>query len=572
MARVFKGIRASRGVCMGPVHVFYKKQTQVTKRAIEKTEIAGEQARIRRLFADYIAELEGTLDSGSLRQSIIDIQVELLKDPYFSGMVTQHIAAEEVNAEWALKEVVDSMMNQILSLEDVYFRERAMDYRDLGENLLSRLTGQVKSDLSDLDQDYIIVAEELAPSDTSTMDTQHILGFANDLGGKTSHTSIIAQTLGLPALVGMKEISQQVREGQLAIIDAYKGIMILDPLPTTILQYQEILDREARDRIRLEAIKQERAVTQDQHAIEVAANIGSLQDLDLALESGADGIGLFRTEFLYMQGDRFPTEGEQFKIYKEAAERLKGAPLLIRTSDIGGDKDLPYFSFPREDNPFLGWRAIRLSLSMPSLFNDQLRAILRASAYGNVKILLPMVISPEEILEVRQRIEELKEVLDEEGIPFNRKIPIGIMIETPASVLLADQLALYVDFFSIGTNDLTQYVLAVDRGNENISSLYDTYHPAVLRAIDQTIRAAHKEKIPCGMCGAFAGDPEAAYLLMGMGLDELSTPPAMVPRIKDTILKSNYQEARAFAKAVLKCGRAEEVRALMEERRQAGLD
>ncbi|MDU2353112.1 MAG: phosphoenolpyruvate--protein phosphotransferase, partial [Anaerococcus sp.] len=462
-------------------------------------------------------------------------------------------------SELALNESINEMVEIMSQLDDEYLKERASDYKDIGYQLMYKLKGIKPKDLSLIDEESIIISKELTPSDTSNMNKENVVGFATDLGGKTSHTSIIAQTLDIPALVGMNDISKKVENGQKAIIDGNEGFIILDPSEELLKEYEKKLEEQEKKRNRLSQVKDKKAETTDGKHIEVSANIGNIEDLKIAIENGCDGVGLFRTELLYMENDHFPTEDEQFEVYKEATELLGQKPLIIRTLDIGGDKGLDYFDFPKEDNPFLGYRAIRLCLDREDIFITQLKALIRASAYGNILIMIPMVINISEFKRSLELIDDIKKEFEEKGIDYNKDLQVGIMVETPASVFMADQFIKYVDFFSIGTNDLSQYTLAVDRGNENINNLYNNFNPAVLRAIKHVIDESHKAGKWTGMCGQFASDTEATKLLLGLGLDEFSASSSKVAEVKDTILKSSLKEEEEFSNSLLELETVEEI-------------
>ena len=461
--------------------------------------------------------------------------------------IADKITNSRIRSDYALEETISEMVSMMEALDDEYLKERALDYKDIGQRIMYKLKGVKSQTLENLDDKYIIVSDELTPSDTSTLDKENALAFAMDLGGKTSHVSIIAQTLGIPALVGMGNVTKELKEGEVIILDAENGCIIQNPDEDTLEEFKEKIKEIEIKKEELELIKNQEAKTKDGREIDAYCNIGNYQDVIKGLEDGAEGVGLFRTEFLYMDNTHFPTEKEQFDVYKSVAEALDGKEVIIRTLDIGGDKSLPYFEFPEEQNPFLGWRALRISFDKEDMFKTQLRAIIRASAFGNVKILLPMIISVEEIKKVNDIIEDLKNELRGREIAFDENLEVGIMIETPASVFIAEELIEYCDFFSIGTNDLTQYILAVDRGNELVQDYYNTFHPAVLRAIKHVIEASHKAGKITGMCGGFAGDSDATYLLLGLGLDEYSCPSSKVAKIKDIIINSNYEEAKIFA-------------------------
>lgn len=565
MTKSKKGIGSSDGIAVGKIYLLEKEEVEVTSEKITEEAKEKELKRVSEAFESYTRDLENSNVDSEIQKEVITAHLSMLEDPFLTESVENKITGENQNAEYALKTSVDEMAAMMESLDDPYLKERAADYKDIGEGLLYKLAGKEKADLSNLPKNTILVAKELTPSDTSNMDKDSVIGFAMDLGGKTAHVSIIAQTLGIPALVGMKDISKNVQTGQDAIIDAFEDKMILDPDESEKNEYLERSKRIQEEKDRLDKGKFDKAVTLDGHTVEVVTNIGNMEDLSLGLSQGAEGVGLFRTEFLYMENDHFPTEEEQFNVYKEAAEALKDKPLIIRTLDIGGDKSLSYFDFPEEENPFLGWRALRICFDKLEIFKAQLRAILRASFYGNVKILLPMVISVEEVKKVNSYLEELKSELDIEGLEYNKNIEVGIMVETPASALIAGDLIKYVDYFSIGTNDLTQYVLAADRGNEKVSNLYNTYNPAVLKAIKMVIDASHKAGKWTGMCGGFAGDTKATKLLLGMGLDEFSAPASSIPKIKETIKNITLEEAKIFAEEIMKIETTGEIEERIKE-------
>lgn len=531
----YKGIAASDGVAMGKVYLFEKINLEISKHTIEKDKVEEEIEKVQKAINDYVYELENREVSSQAAKEVRDAHIELASDPALIDTTSDKIRGELINSEYALDSTIKEMVMVFEMMDDAYLKERAADYRDLGENVMYKLKGVKPNTLQVLDDDYIIVSEELTPTDTSTMDKDHVLGLAMDLGGKTSHSSIIAQTLGIPAIVGMKDITSKLKNDQFIILDAIEGTIIVDPDEETVNAYKKKFEIIKEDKAIAEKYKFAEAKTTDGKELEVVCNIGGLEDLKTGLKHGARGVGLFRTEFLYMESDEFPSEEKQFEVYKEAAEKLEGMPLIIRTLDIGGDKGLSYFEFPKEENPFLGWRALRVQFDKVDIMRDQLRAILRSSAYGNVKILLPMVISVAEIKKVQEYIETYKQELKLEGKKYDEDIQVGIMVETPASVFMARDLIKYCDFFSIGTNDLTQYILAADRGNEKISHLYDYFNPAVLRAIKQVIDASHEEGKWTGMCGSMSSDSLATYLLLGMGLDEFSVVSAKIGKLKSIL-------------------------------------
>lgn len=566
MTERFKGIAASDGVAIGKVYLFEKTEIHISKEFIEDSNIDSEISKLEKAIEEYSKDLKNRVTSTETEEEVRNAHIELVSDPSLVDMSSDKIKNSLYNAEMALDETIQEMAQVFEMMDDAYLKERAADYRDIGENIMYKLKGIVPKSLASLDDDYIIVSEELTPTDTSTMDKSHVIGLAMDLGGKTSHSSIIAQTLGIPAVVGMKDITSKLKNDDLIILDALEGVIIVNPDEKTVLDYEAKFASIKANKELAEKYKFEDAITLDGKEIEVVCNIGGISDLKQGLEDGANGSGLFRTEFLYMESDDFPTEDQQFEVYKEAAELLEGKPLIIRTLDIGGDKGLNYFEFPKEENPFLGWRALRIGFDRKDILRTQLRAILRASAFGNVKILLPMVISVKEIQTVQEYIEEFKEELRNEGIEFDENIQVGIMIETPASVFVAEDLIKYCDFFSIGTNDLTQYILAVDRGNEKISHLYDYFNPAVLRAIKKVIDASHNEGKWTGMCGSMSSDLQATYLLLGLGLDEFSAVSAKIGNIKSIINNAKLEDAQLFANKVLSLAQLDDIRVLLKEK------
>lgn len=555
----YEGIKASSGLAIGTIYLFNRQEVAIDKSKISENMVEEEKTRIQNALDSYLEELSDTNGANEAQVNIANAHKELLQDPYFSDTIESKIANELKNSELALNETINEMVEIMSQIDDEYLKERASDYKDIGYQLMYKLKGIKPKDLSLIEPNSIVISKELTPSDTSNMNKDNVVGFATDLGGKTSHTSIIAQTLDMPALVGMKDISTKIKGGEKAIIDGNEGFIIIDPSDELVSEYESKIKEQKEKKERLSLIKDKEAVTKDNRHVEVSANIGNIEDLKIAIENGCDGVGLFRTEFLYMENDHFPTEEEQFAVYKEATEMLGEKPLIIRTLDIGGDKGLDYFEFPVEDNPFLGYRAIRLCLDREDIFITQLKALVRASAYGNLKIMIPMVISVAEIKRSLELIEQIKEEFDKEGIAYNKDLDVGIMVETPASVFMADKLIKYVDFFSIGTNDLSQYTLAVDRGNEFISELYSNYNPAVLRAIKHVIDTSHKAGKWTGMCGQFASDTFATELLLGLGLDEFSSASAKVAEIKDIIINSSFKECEDFANGLLNLESPEEV-------------
>lgn len=565
MTERYEGLKASGGLAIGNLYLFNREEVVVDDRKIKEDEKDLEFGKIKDAINSYIDQLSNMEGKSEAQKNIASAHTELLQDPYFTDTIESKIKNELKNSEMALDETIKEMVEIMSQIDDDYLRERASDYQDIGFQVMYKLKGITPKDLAHLEKGSIVISKELTPSDTSNMNKDAVVGFATDLGGKTSHTSIIAQTLDMPALVGMGDISTKVKGGERAIIDGNQGLLIVNPSEEELTRYEVLIKEQKERKERLKSVKDSEAITKDGKNIEVSANIGNLEDLKLAIENGCDGVGLFRTEFLYMQSSDFPTEESQFEVYKQATQMLGEKPLIIRTLDIGGDKGLDYFDFPNEENPFLGYRAIRLCLDKKDMFRAQLRALVRASAFGNLKIMIPFVVNIDELKEARSMVEEIKAELDKEGIAYNKDLDIGIMVETSSSVIMADKFIKYADFFSIGTNDLTQYTLAVDRGNENIADLYSNYNPAVLRAIKHVIDVSHQAGKWTGMCGAFASDTEATKLLLGLGLDEFSGSSAKIAEIKDTIINSNQEKEAEFALTVLDCELTEEVENLVKE-------
>lgn len=565
MTERYEGIKASGGLAIGNLYLFSREEVVVDDRKIREEEADDEFNKVKDSINAYIDQLSNNEGASEAQKNIAAAHTELLSDPYFTDTIESKIKNELKNSELALDETIKEMVEIMSQIDDDYLRERASDYKDIGLQVMYKLKKITPKDLAHLDKNSIVISKELTPSDTSNMDKEAVVGFATDLGGKTSHTSIIAQTLDMPALVGMGDISTKIKGGEKAILDGNEGLLIVNPSQEELDNYTALIKEQKEKKERLKLIKDKEAVTKDGKKIEVSANIGNLEDLKIAIENGCDGVGLFRTEFLYMQSSEFPSEEKQFEVYKEATQMLGDKPLIIRTLDIGGDKGLDYFEFPKEENPFLGYRAIRLCLDKKEMFKDQLRALVRASAFGNLKIMIPFVVNINELKEARNMIEEIKKELDQEGIAYNKDLDVGIMVETSASIIMADKFIKYADFFSIGTNDLTQYTLAVDRGNENIADLYSNYNPAVLRAIKYVIDISHEAGKWTGMCGAFASDTEATKLLLGLGLDEFSGSSAKIAEIKDTIINSDQNKESEFAAKAIDCELTEEVESLVKE-------
>ena len=548
----------SKGIAVGKA--FLVKAPDLTAERVEIT--AQEAEREKTAFRHAVEKVREDLRPLARENAVFAAHLDMAEDETLIDGVEEKIS-EGKCAQWALELQMEETCGLLESLEDAYLRERAADVRDVCRRIMAFLKGTREDPFQDIREEVILFAEELSPSDTAKMDFRYVKGMVTAKGGSTSHVAILARSLEIPALFGMEDILEKAAAGQEVILDGDEGILILSPDDMTRRVYQEKQAAQRELKQKLKEMNRLPAVTTDGRRVHLYANVGSLTDIELAKKHGAEGIGLFRSEFLYMESSRFPTEQEQFEVYKKAAETMKKT-VTIRTLDIGGDKALPYYQFEKEENPFLGWRAIRFCLDMRDVFKTQLKAILRAAAYGEIRIMYPMIVSVEEFRKANQLLEECKRELKERGVLFRESISTGIMVETPAAVLVAEELAKEVDFFSIGTNDLTQYILAADRGNQKLTKLYDPFHPAVLRAVAKVIAAGHKEGKEVGMCGEFAGEERAVPLLIGMGLDEYSMVSASIGAVRYQIRGLSAENAKHLAERVLAAGTAKEVRHLLE--------
>lgn len=524
---------ASRGIVVAPVYLYREPDLAPSLYTIDKDQVEEEQKK----FVDARSAVVEELEKLAGENEIFAAHLEMANDFMLQDGVNNRIAIEQKNVQIAVKETVEEFAGIFAAMEDAYMRERGADIRDIGKRLLAGLKGKKLPDLGSLDAPVIVAARDLYPSDTVKLNPEFVKGIVTEEGGVTSHVSIIAKSMNIPILVGVSGISEKLTDGETVCMDAGQGLLVLAPDETALSEYQQKKEAYENERRRLMELRNTPAVTKEGKRISLCANVGNVEDIKNALEMNIDGVGLFRSELLYMENSHFPTEEEQFAVYKEAAE-LCPKELTIRTLDIGGDKELPYFAFEKEDNPFLGWRAIRISLDMKEMFKEQLRAILRASSYGHVRIMFPMMISLEELRDAKEIVEECKKELTAGGKSFDENIELGMMMETPASVILADAFAKEADFFSIGTNDLTQYLLAVDRGNKKIADRYSYFHPAVLSAIGHIIEAGHRAGIKVGMCGEMAGDSKAVLKLLEFGLDEFSMSAGNIDYVREQIL--NY--------------------------------
>jgi phosphotransferase system enzyme I (PtsI) len=568
MSKIVKGIEASPGVAIGKIFLYQETELVIDEkrkcdsdcekeRLLNGREKSKEQLlRIREKTAQKL---------GEDKAAIFDGHITLLEDEDLFDEVVEIIDDEEICAEAALQRGIDDYCEMLANLEDEYLRERAADLRDIGKRWIYNVAEVEILDLGSLPPNTVIAAKDLTPSDTAQIDLQNVVAFVTEIGGKTAHSSIMARSLELPAVVGTGNICSEVKSGDTVIVDALKGDVIINPTEEEIAKYEEKRAKFFEEKELLKQLKDQEAISKDGVKVGAWANIGSPKDIEGVLRNGAKGIGLYRTEFLFMNNDRFPTEEEQFEAYKIVAEKMEGKPVTIRTMDIGGDKSLPYMQLPKEENPFLGWRAIRVCLDRPEILKTQFRALLRASAFGYIKIMLPMIMDITEIRRARAILEECKAELRAEGAKFDENIALGIMVETPAVAFRARSFAEEVDFFSIGTNDLTQYTLAVDRGNENISHLYNTYNPTVLEAIRMAIKGAHEAGITISMCGEFAGDENATAILFGMGLDAFSMSAISVPRIKKNIMSLDKAKCEALVEEVMAQKTPDEVLAIVKK-------
>ena len=550
----WQGKGVSEGLAMAQIHLFTPKLPEISRQPAADAE--AEVAKLEATLAAAEEELRGLYETakekmGEQEAEIFDAHLTILGDEYsVREPIIQRIREQKQNAAAAITDQFDELAQMFRSLGDELMAERAADAEDLKQQLLRICLGCGRQDLSVLPGDVIVLAEELTPSDTVRMDTAHVKGIATRLGGATAHSAIIARTLGIPAAAGIDGWQTEALNGHMAILDGADGTLTVDPTDEETACYQSRKAQADCEAQALEAFRTCPSQTKDGAALEICANIGTPQEAQQAMKYGADGVGLFRSEVLFMDRDALPTEDEQFEAYRTAAQTMAGKPLIIRTLDVGGDKKLPTLELPHEDNPFLGFRAIRMTLSHPEIFRPQLRAILRAAAYGDVRVMFPMIGSMDQLREAKALLREQEQTLQAEGVPTG-PVKVGMMVEIPAAAVLAEEFAKEVDFFSIGTNDLTQYTLAVERGNAAVAHLYAPEHPAVLRLIAMTAQAAAERHIPCGMCGEAAGDPKLAPAFVGMGVNELSMSPRRVPAVRKLLSELTMDECRQAAEKLL---------------------
>lgn len=553
---MISGILASPGIAFGKALLLKEDEIVIDRKKISADKVDQEVERFLSGRAKASAQLEAIKTKagetfGEEKEAIFEGHIMLLEDEELEQEIIALIKDKHMTADAAAHEVIEGQATALEELDDEYLKERAADVRDIGKRLLRNILGLAIIDLSAIQEEVILVAADLTPSETAQLNLQKVLGFITDAGGRTSHTSIMARSLELPAIVGTGSVTAQVKNGDYLILDAVNNQVYVNPTNDVIEQLRAVQEQVATEKAELAKLKDLPAITLDGHQVEVCANIGTVRDVEGAERNGAEGVGLYRTEFLFMDRDALPTEEEQFAAYKAVAEACGSQAVIVRTMDIGGDKELPYMNFPKEENPFLGWRAVRIAMDRKEILRDQVRAILRASAFGKLRIMFPMIISVEEVRALRKEIEIYKQELRDEGKAFDESIEIGVMVETPAAATIARHLAKEVDFFSIGINDLTQYTLAVDRGNDMISHLYQPMSPSVLNLIKQVIDASHAEGKWTGMCGELAGDERATLLLLGMGLDEFSMSAISIPRIKKIIRNTNFEDAKVLAEQAL---------------------
>lgn len=566
---MYKGTGASPGVALGKALVIEHSELNIEKKNIENVET--EVEKLQAAVEESKKELEqvkerAKVELGEHEAEIFEAHLLVLQDPELIDQTIAKIRDEKVNADFALNEVKEMFVSIFESMDNEYMRERAADIKDVTNRVLRHILGIKVVDLSALSEEVILIAHDLTPSDTATMNKKMVLGFLTNIGGRTSHTAIMARTLEIAAVVGLSDVTENVKDGDFIVFNGETGQVIVNPDEKVINEYRDLKAKFDEEKEALKQLIGKTSITLDGRHVELAGNIGSPNDLEGLIKNDAEGVGLYRTEFLYMdKEDDFPSEEEQYEAYKAVLEGMNGKPIVIRTLDIGGDKELKYFKMDEEMNPFLGYRAIRLCLDRTDIFKTQLRALYRASVHGKLRIMFPMISSLEELLKAKAIIKEVLAEMDAEGIEYSKDVEVGMMIEIPSAAVISDILAKHVDFFSIGTNDLIQYTCAVDRMNQKISYLYNQFNPAVLRLIKMVIDNAHKEGKWVGMCGESAGDQRMIPILLGMGLDEFSMSPISILPARKFITSVNYEDMKKFANEVLTMGTAEEIKAYVDK-------
>ena len=563
-----KGIAASQGISFAKAYVFVEPDLSVKEVKIE--DVAAEIKRFEDAIEASKKELtiikENALASlGADKAAVFEAHLLILDDPEFMGTVKTDIESKVINAEYAFKETSDMFISMFEAMDNEYMKERAADIRDVSKRILAHLLGVDLPNPSLIDEEVIVIAEDLTPSDTAQLNKKYVKGFATNIGGRTSHSAIMARSLEIPAVVGTSSITEDVKNGDILILDGLDGVVLVNPDEATTAEYKEKHAKFEAQKAEWAKLVTEKSVTKDGHEVILAANIGTPADLEGVKNNGGEAVGLYRTEFLYMGRDQLPTEDEQFEAYKAVLEGMGDKPVVVRTLDIGGDKELPYLDLPKEMNPFLGFRAIRLCLEEKDLFRTQLRALLRASVYGKLCVMFPMIATVQEFRAAKALFLEEKEKLVAEGVAVSNDIELGIMVEIPSTAVIADIFAKEVDFFSIGTNDLIQYTMAADRMSEKVSYLYQPYNPAILRLVKNVIEASHKEGKWTGMCGEMAGDSLAIPLLLGMGLDEFSMSATSILQARSQIKNLTLAEMKELVEKAVMCATTEEVLALIEE-------
>lgn len=566
---MYKGTGASPGIALGKALVIEHSELVIEKKTIENIdeEIQKLESAVKVSKEELTKVKEKALaELGEHEAEIFEAHLLVLEDPELIGSAISKIRDEKVNADYALNEIKEIFVAMFESMDNEYMRERAADIKDVTNRVLRHILGIKVVDLAGLDEEVVLIAHDLTPSDTATMNKNMVLGFLTDIGGRTSHTAIMARTLEIAAVVGLNDITKKVKDGDYIVFNGDTGEVIVNPYEETKAKYASLKEEFEEYRKSLELLKGQASITTDGRHVELAGNIGSPNDVEGLIKNDAEGVGLYRTEFLYMdKEDSFPTEEEQYEAYKAVLEGMNNKPIVIRTLDIGGDKELPYFEMEAEMNPFLGYRAIRLCLDRKDIFKTQLRALYRASVHGKLRIMFPMISSLEELLDAKEVIKEVLKELDAENIAYSNDVEVGMMIEIPSAAVISDVLAKHVDFFSIGTNDLIQYTCAVDRMNQKISHLYNQFNPAVLRLIKMVIDNAHKEGKWVGMCGESAGDQRMIPILLGFGLDEFSMSPISILPARKLITSLSYADMQKFADEVLAMGTAKEIKEYVDK-------
>ena len=562
-----KGIAASNGIAIAKAFKLIEPELTVVKATISDVEAEinlYKEALVKTTEELQKIKVKAAQNLSEEEAAVFDAHINMANDPELLSQTTDKIKSESVNAAYAFDEVSNMFIMMFESMDNEYFRERAADIKDIKKRILAHLLGVKVNDPSTIDEQVVIIAEDLTPSDTAQLDRNFVKGFATNIGGRTSHSAIMARSLEIPAVVGTKTILEDVKDGDMIILDGLEGNVIVNPTAEQVAHYEEVAKQYEAQKAEWAKLKNEKTVSKDGQHVELAANIGTPKDVEGVLANGGEAVGLYRTEFLYMGRDNFPTEEEQFEAYKAVLEAMGDKPVVVRTLDIGGDKELPYLHLPKEMNPFLGYRAIRLCLDDTDLFRTQLRALLCASAYGKLRIMFPMIATLNEFRSAKALLLEEKAKLVAEGVTVSEEIEVGMMVEIPSAAVLADQFAKEVDFFSIGTNDLIQYTMAADRMNEKVSYLYQPYNPSILRLVKMVIDAAHKEGKWTGMCGEMAGDQTAIPLLLGLGLDEFSMSATSILPARSLISKLSKAEMADLAAEALNKSTVEEVIELVE--------